>query len=122
MRVGLLLVCTLSCGVLLSTPVEPATTCPPCPDCPRESVVLELQQERDACEAEVRVLTETRVETQTRTVRVPGPPRPCGAAPVIVPVQWTECVPGQTCLDDRAHGALARNLAAYEAFVAACGK
>jgi hypothetical protein len=124
MRWPMVLMVTLSCGALLQGRPESATVCEPCPDCPRESVILELLQDVAECQAEVRTLTETRVEVQdrVRTVRVPAPTRPCAPVPEIVPVQWTECLPGHTCLDDRAHGALARNLAAYQAFVAVCAK
>jgi hypothetical protein len=82
-----------------------------------EALVERDQCERDLAEASARV--EVEVRERTRVVTKQGPPRRCGGAPPdIVPVSLERCDKGRACLSEQGELRLARNLAAYEAWVA----
>lgn len=85
-----------------------------------EHVTIELVKQVEECESRLKAseTAQTQETAQVRSKVVPGPPKRCAVAgPEIVPVPTSQCATGLVCLDDKGQRALARNLAAYEAWV-----
>ena len=107
---------------------------------PRQGVssTVMLTQDLEACEAQLEEMNSTmgakpsgnygaedKVRVKVKVVHDGDPKKCAGAPPPIEAVASTECQEGMVCLDDKAQRALAKNLAAYEAWVAkvtACEK
>lgn len=93
---------------------------------PVQSSTVMLTKELERCEDQLEALTKSdpdtknsdKVKTKTRLKVVNGPPKKCTQpTPVIKPVETTNCQSGMVCLDEKAQATLARNLAAYEAWM-----
>jgi hypothetical protein len=125
----------LSCGTLFSskgdfhaTPEAPKAATASAATCPQQQTVIDLIADLEKCEAQVKACAPS-----TTTIREEGAtgeeaPRPhvvvryetkacADAGPVIEPVPSTKCLNGQLCLDDEGQRILAKNIAAYEAWV-----
>jgi hypothetical protein len=95
--------------------------------CPQQQTVIDLIADLEKCEAQVKACAsppstahdEGSGEEEPRThVVVRYATKPCAdAGPVIEPVPSTKCMRGQLCLDDDGQRVLAKNLAAYAAWV-----
>jgi hypothetical protein len=90
---------------------------------PAESSTVMLTQQLEHCEDQLETVEKTdHTRTTTKTTPhvkvVNGPPKKCAdPAPTIKPVDTTNCQAGMVCLDEKAQATLARNLAAYEAWM-----
>jgi hypothetical protein len=85
-----------------------------------------LAAELDTCRAELAagagagsaVVAKVAPRVEVKVVHN-GTPKKCAVEPpAIAPVATAECEPGMTCLDDKAQRQLAKNMAAYEHWVA----
>ena len=90
-----------------------------CPVCPRQEAVTTLIEDLEQCEAQ----TTTDPVVQVKHVPVEKvitkvEKRYCAdAGPDIKPVPTTKCMSGQLCLDEEGQRVLAKNMAAYEAWI-----
>lgn len=103
-------------GMAASSPTIPA-----CKKCPRQEAMTILFEDLEQCEAQVVTLTKTTVkvkEVPVDRVVVRTEKRKCADdGPTIQPVPSSKCQSGQLCLDDEGQRILAKNMAAYEAWV-----
>lgn len=127
----------LSCGTLFSSrgdfhavpdvqPAKSSTTA--ASTCPQQQTVIDLLSDIEKCEAQLKACSSTPNTTreggaigeeEPRThVVVRYATKACAdAGPVIEPVPSSKCMSGQLCLDDEGQRILAKNMAAYEAWV-----
>lgn len=126
----------LSCGTLFSskgdfhaTPEAPKAATPSAATtsvatCPQQQTVIDMIADLEKCEAQVKAYTPPTTtsapdeDTHRPHVVVRYETKACAdAGPVIEPVPSTKCLNGQLCLDDEGQRILAKNIAAYEAWV-----
>ena len=121
----------LSCGTLFSskgdfhaTPEAPKAATPSVATCPQQQTVIDLIADLEKCEAQVKACTPPTTtsapdeDTPRPHVVVRYETKACAdAGPVIEPVPSTKCLNGQLCLDDEGQRILAKNMAAYAAWV-----
>lgn len=123
--VGIVLV-MLSCSTFLrdssnQSGLQAESAIEPGPLCPRQEAVLALIEDLEQCETQIVTLTNTVVQVKhvpVEKVITKVEKRRCAdAGPVIHPVPTTKCMQDQLCLDDGGQRVLAKNIAAYEAWV-----
>ena len=125
----------LSCGTLFSSKGDfhasppPKATADAASTCPQQQTVIDLIADLEACEAKLK----TCAPPVASTVREGADPtgeeprhhvvvryvnKNCAdSGPIIEPVPSAKCLAGQLCLDDEGQRVLAKNIAAYEAWV-----
>jgi hypothetical protein len=91
--------------------------------CPRQEAIAALTEDLEQCEAQIVTMTKTVVQVKhvpVEKVITKIEKRRCADdGPVIKPVPTTKCMSGQLCIDDEGQRVLAKNMAAYEAWIQA---